>query len=102
MGLISTLIYTSELILCSPFVFLVLRGTTFICILTFSSPRFTTLIVPDFLCPTSQLSRQNNGRSNPEVVGSIPTEVKTFFFASCGSLIPFTRANAQWVIHGFN
>ena len=20
----------------------------------------------------------------------------------CGSLIPFTRANAQWVIHGFN
>ena len=21
---------------------------------------------------------------------------------SCGSLIPFTRANAQWVIHGFN
>ena len=24
-----------------------------------------------------------------------------FFFASCGSLFPFTRANAQWVIHGF-
>ena len=34
--------------------------------------------------------------------GSIPTEVKRFFFTSCGSLIPFTRANAQWVIHGFN
>ena len=34
------------------------------------------------------------------VVGSIPTEVKDFFFASCGYLIPFTRANAQWVIHG--
>ena len=31
MGSISTLIYTSELILCSiPFVFIVLRGTTFI------------------------------------------------------------------------
>ena len=30
MGLISTLIYSSELILCSPFVCLVLRGTTFI------------------------------------------------------------------------
>ena len=44
----------------------------------------------------------SNGRSNPEVVGSIPTEVKSFFFTSCGSLIPFTRANAQWVIHGFN
>ena len=26
---------------------------------------------------------------------------KYFFFASCGSLFPFTRANAQWVIHGF-
>ena len=25
-----------------------------------------------------------------------------FFFTSCGSLIPFTRANAQWVIHGLN
>ena len=25
---------------------------------------------------------------------------KKFFFASCGSLIPFTRANAQWVFHG--
>ena len=44
----------------------------------------------------------SNGRSNPEVVGSIPTEVKRFFFTSCGSLIPFTRANAQWAIHGFN
>ena len=47
--------------------------------------------------------RQSNGRSNPEVVGSIPTEVKkNFFFTSCGSLIPFTKANAQWVFHGFH
>ena len=29
------------------------------------------------------------------------TRSKDFFFASCGSLFPFTRANAQWVIHGF-
>ena len=28
--------------------FIVLRGTTYICTLTFSSPRFTTLIVPTF------------------------------------------------------
>ena len=42
MGLSSTIIYTSELILLVPlFVFPVLRGTTFICTLTFSSPRFT-------------------------------------------------------------
>ena len=48
------------------------------------------------------LCRQVVGRCNEEVVGSIPTEVKRiFFFTSCGSLIPFTRANAQWVIHGF-
>ena len=29
-----------------------------------------------------------------------PPRSKDFFFAS--RLIPFTRANAQWVIHGFN
>ena len=27
---------------------------------------------------------------------------KKFFYTSCGSLIPFTRANAQWVFHGFH
>ena len=27
---------------------------------------------------------------------------KDFFFTSRGSLIPFTRVNAQWVVHGFN
>ena len=30
-----------------------------------------------------------------------PRRSKDFFFALCGSLFPFTRANAQWVIHGF-
>ena len=25
-----------------------------------------------------------------------------FFFTSCGSLIPFTRANAQWIFHGLH
>ena len=29
-----------------------------------------------------------------------PPRSKEFFFASCVSLFPFTRANAQWVIHG--
>ena len=51
---------------------------------------------------TEKVGDDCNGRSNPEVVGSIPTEVKDFFATSCGYLIPFTRANAQWVIHGFN
>ena len=36
-------------------------------------------IVPDFLCATLWLGRQSGGRSIPEVVGSIPTEVKRFF-----------------------
>ena len=41
--------------------------------------------------------------SSPEVVGSIPTVFITiFFFTSCGSLIPFTRAYAQWAFHGFH
>ena len=31
-----------------------------------------------------------------------PPRSKDFFFAPCGSLIPFTRAKVQWVIHGFN
>ena len=31
-----------------------------------------------------------------------PPRSKDFFFASRGSLIPFTRANAQWVFHGLN
>ena len=30
-----------------------------------------------------------------------PRRSKDLFFASCGSLFPFTRANAQWVVHGF-
>ena len=30
-----------------------------------------------------------------------PPRSKDFFFASCGSLFPFSRTNAQWVIHGF-
>ena len=31
-----------------------------------------------------------------------PLRSKDFFFTSCGSLFPFTRANAQWVIHGLS
>ena len=32
----------------------------------------------------------------------VKQRINFFFFTSCGSLIPYTRANAQWVIHGFN
>ena len=84
--------------------FIVLRDTTFISTFTFSSPRFTTSIVPHFLCPTSQLSRHNNGRSNPEVVGSIPNEVKRIF--SLPRLVPWfpllgltPGVGLSWVSH---
>ena len=36
----------------------------------------------------TSMKHTNNGWSNPEVVGSILTEVKRFLFTSCGSLIP--------------
>ena len=39
--------------------------------------------------------------TRPRMVGRFPPRSKDFFFTSCGSLIPFTRANAQWDIHGF-
>ena len=42
--------------------------------------------------------------TNAETENSIrfPPRSKDFFSTSCNSLIPFTRANAQWVTHGFN
>ena len=47
----------------------------------------------------------NNGRVTVDLIHrswvQFPPRSKDFFFASCGSLFPFTRANAQWVIHGF-
>ena len=47
---------------------------------------------------SSLLSRQSNGRRGFDSHRG----QKNFFFTSCGSQIPFTRANAQWVFHGFN
>ena len=38
----------------------------------------------------------------PEVKRIFDWGQKNFFFTSCGSLIPFTRANAQSVFHGFH
>ena len=48
----------------------------------------------------------NRGRVTVDLIRRswvrFPPRSKDFFFTSCGSLTPFTRANAQWVIHGFN
>ena len=41
--------------------------------------RSTVILPTELRGRTEKLSRQSNGRSNPEVVGSIPTEVKRIF-----------------------
>ena len=72
-------ISTSELILCSTICVLSATRHNIYMYPYFLFAAIHHLIVPDFLCPTSKLSRQSSRRSNPEVVGSIPTEVKRFF-----------------------
>ena len=101
-GLSSTLIYTSELILCST-----------ICVP--SATRHNIHMYPYFLfaaihhlklSPTFSVRPCSSvGRVTVDLIRRswfrFPQRPKDFFFASCGSLFPFTRANAQWVIHGF-
>ena len=96
-------IYTSELILCFT-----------ICV--HSATRHNIHMYPYFLfaaihhlksSPTfSVRPRSSVGRVTVDLIRRswvrFPPRSKDFFFTSCGSLIPFTRANAQWVIHGLN
>ena len=91
---------TSELILCST-----------ICVLT--ATRHIIHMYPYFLfaaihhlksSPTSSVRPSSSvGRVTVDLIRRswvrFPPRSKDFFFASCGSLFPFTRANAQWVIH---
>ena len=102
MGLSSTIIYTSELILCST-----------ICVP--SATRHNIHMYPYFLfaaihhlksSPTFSVRPCSSvGRVTVDLFRRswvrFPPRSKDFFFASCGSLFHFTRANAQWVIHGF-
>ena len=104
MGLSSTLIYTSELILCSTicvpsatrhnihhmysyFLFAVIHHLK-------SSPTFSVR-------PCSSV-----GRVTVDLIWRswvrFPPRSNDFFFASCGSLFPSTRVNAQWVIRGLS
>ena len=94
--------YTSELILCST-----------ICVP--SATRHNIHMYPYFLfaaihhlksSPTFSVRPCSSvGRVTVDLIRRswvrFPPRSKDFFFASCGSLFPFTRANAQWVIHGF-
>ena len=101
MGSVSTYIYTSELILCF-----------IICV--HSATRHNIHMYPYFLfaaihhlksSPTfSVRPRSSVSRVTVDLIRRswvrFPPRSNDFFFTSCGSLIPFTRANAQWVIHG--
>ena len=103
MGLSSTLIYTSELILCST-----------ICV---PSATWNNIhMYPCFLfaavhhlksSPTFSVRPCSSvGRVTVDLIWRswvrFPLRSKDFFFASCGSLFPFTRAGVQLVvIHGF-
>ena len=102
MGLRSTIIYTSELILCST-----------ICVS--SATRHNVRVCPCFLfaaihhlksSPASSVRPYSSvGRVTVDLIQRswvrFPPMSKYVFFASCGSLFPLTRANAQWVIHEF-
>ena len=102
MGLSTTIIYTSELILCST-----------ICVP--SATRHNIHMYPYFLfaaihylksSPTfSVRPRSSVGRVTVDLIRRswvrFPPRSKDVFFALCGSLFPFTTANAQWVIYGF-
>ena len=104
MGLSSTLIYTSELILCSTicvpsatrhnihmYSYLALRRDS----PPKSSPTFSVRPCSSVDRVTVDLIRRSWVR--------FPPRSKDVFVASGGSLFPFpfTRASAQWVIHGF-
>ena len=99
MGWISTLIYTSDLILCST-----------ICVL--SATKHNIHMYPYFLlaaihhlklAPTFSVQpRSSVGKVTVDLIrrsspGFNCHQSQKIFFTSCGSLIPFTRANAQWV-----
>ena len=98
MGLSSTIIYTSELILCST-----------ICVP--SATRHNIHMYPYFLfaaihhpksSPTFSVRPCSSvGRVTVDLIRRswvrFPPRSKDFFFASCGSLFSFTRANAQWL-----
>ena len=98
---IEVLVYTSEVTLCFA-----------ICV--HSATRHNIHMYPYFLFAAihhlkssstfSVRPRSSVGRVTVDLIRRswvrFPTRSKDFFFTSCDSLIPFTRANAQWVIHG--
>ena len=104
MGLSSTIIYTSELILCS--IICVPSATRHNIHMYPYFPVFAAIYLlkssPTFsVRPCSSVGRVTEDLIRRSWV-RFPPRSKDFFFASCGSLFSFTRANAQFVIHGFS
>ena len=102
MGLRSIIIYTSELILCST---ICVPSATWHNIHMYPYFLFTAIhhlkSSPTFsVRPCSSVGRVTEDLIRRSWV-RFPPRSKDFFFALCGSLFPFNRANAQWVIHGF-
>ena len=52
--------------------------------------------------PRSIMNTNGGTQTSCRLWVRFPPRSKDFFFTSRGSLIPFTRASAQWIIHGFN
>ena len=63
-------------------------------------PRSGSCFFLSFVGEQTQTPMYSNVVPPSTINTNVGTE-KKFFFASCGSLIPFTRDNAQWVFHGF-
>ena len=98
----ATLIYTSELILCST---ICVPGATRHNIHMYPYFLFATIHHLESSPTFSVRPCRSVGRVMVDLIRRswvrFPPRSKYFFFASCDSLFPVTRANAQWVIHGF-
>ena len=102
LALSSTLIYTSELILRS----IICVHSQYAAQHSYVPLLYLRCNSPSKSSPTfSVRPRSSVGRVTVDLIRRswvrFPPRSKDFFFASCGSLFPFTRANTQWVIHGF-
>ena len=100
-GFKSTLTYTSELILCCTMCSqCYVAPHSYVPLLSFRRDSLPKSSQTFSVRPCSSVSRVTVDL-NPRSWVRFPPRSKDFFFALCGSPFPFTRANAQWVTHGF-
>ena len=72
-----------------------------ICWCRYKGSTFSSVILRPWVLVQTVRPRSSVGRVTEDLIQRswvrFPPRSKDFFFTSCGSLIPFTRANAQWV-----